>query len=202
MSLPDGAASVVEGEAGESVEAATVDGALAEAPSLCAPQAATTRSAGRSARPPRARRPAGRRVRPRLMQLELPLPVVCGQLIICGFYGTRLPPSVAKAFAAGDRGGAVLFARNLTPDLAQIADLNRSLRDAGRSELPPLVAVDQEGGRVTRLPPETLILPPMQALGRLGNVDLIRRAARAQALELAALGFSMNFAPVLDVNTC
>jgi beta-N-acetylhexosaminidase len=136
------------------------------------------------------------------MQLDLTLPVVCGQLIMAGFYGTELPASVTKAFLAGERGGAVLFKRNLTEDLAQIADLTGALRDACKPDLPPLVAVDQEGGRVARLPRPALQLPPMQTLGRLGNVELVRRLARAQGLELSALGFTMNFAPVLDVNTC
>src|SRR5215472_1787582 len=105
----------------------------------------------------------------RAMQLELPLPVICGQLLVVGFYGTELPASVARALSAGERGGAVLFKRNLSDDLAQIAALCRSLRDAGRAEMPPLIGVDQEGGRVTRLPAPALHLPPMAALGKLGN---------------------------------
>ena len=136
------------------------------------------------------------------MQLELPLPVVCGQLLLCGFYGTELPASLSKALAAGERGGAVLFKRNLTGDLGAIADLNRALRDACARDLPPLIAVDQEGGRVARLGPPVLKVPPMLALARTGNLDLVRRVARAQAVELSALGFTMNLAPVLDVNTC
>jgi beta-N-acetylhexosaminidase len=137
-----------------------------------------------------------------VMQLELPLRVVCGQLLLCGFYGTEVPASLSKALSAGERGGAVLFKRNLAGDLASVASLNRALRDACPRDLPPLIAVDQEGGRVARLGPPVLTVPPMLALARTGNLDLVRRVARAQARELSALGFTMNFAPVLDVNTC
>lgn len=136
------------------------------------------------------------------MQLELPLPVVCGQLLISGFYGTELPASVAKELAAGNRGGVVLFKRNLTEDLGRVADLNRAIRSASPEDLPPLIAVDQEGGRVARFGPPLLEVPPMAVLARTGNVDLVRRIALTQAAELSALGFTMNFAPVLDVNTC
>jgi beta-N-acetylhexosaminidase len=134
------------------------------------------------------------------MQIELPLAKICGQILIGGFYGTELPASYANALHRGERGGAVLFKRNLTDDLGTVLRLNAGLRDAG-GELPPLVAIDQEGGRVARLGAPVLALPPMRALGRAGNVDLVRRAARALGSQLAALGFTMDFAPVLDVNT-
>jgi beta-N-acetylhexosaminidase len=134
------------------------------------------------------------------MPIELPLVKVCGQLLIGGFYGTELPASYASALRAGERGGAVLFKRNLTDDLATVARLNADVVLAS-GELPPLLAIDQEGGRVARVGKPVLELPPMRALGRAGNVDLVRRAARALGSQLAALGFTMNLAPVLDVNT-
>jgi beta-N-acetylhexosaminidase len=137
------------------------------------------------------------------MQLELPLSKVCGQILIGGFYGTELPASYANALRAGQRGGAVLFKRNLEAgDVLGVARLNAAIAAASAEELPPLIAVDQEGGRVARLGAPVLALPPMRALGDRGNMDLIRRAARALAGQLGALGFSMDFAPVLDVNTC
>src|ERR1022692_4615662 len=99
------------------------------------------------------------------MQLELPLSQVCGQILIGGFYGTELPASYANALRAGERGGAVLFKRNLTPDIADVARLNASIGAASPEERPPLIAVDQEGGRVARLSAPVITLPPMRALG-------------------------------------
>jgi beta-N-acetylhexosaminidase len=137
------------------------------------------------------------------MQLELSLSVICGQLVIGGFYGTELTASFAKAIARNERGGAILFKRNLEGnDLSQVTRLNASLRDACAPDLPPLIGVDQEGGRVARLSSPVLEIPPMRALARAGRVDLVQRAARALAVQLRALGFTMNFAPILDVNTC
>ena len=135
------------------------------------------------------------------MALELPLAKVCGQILIGGFYGTELPASYANALRAGERGGAVLFKRNLTEDVGTTAGLNAEIASASGKEFPALIAVDQEGGRVARLGPPVLTLPPMRALGHAGDVDLVRRAARTLGNQLAALGFTMDFAPVLDVNT-
>src|ERR1700722_2239582 len=113
------------------------------------------------------------------MATELPLAKVCGQILIGGFYGTELPSSYANALRAGERGGAVLFKRNLDGDVGQVAALNASIAKAGPDDLPLLIAVDQEGGRVARLGAPVIALPPMRALGRAGNMDLVRRGARS-----------------------
>ncbi len=132
--------------------------------------------------------------------MSLPLAVTCGQLLVGGFHGTALPTSFARALADGTRGGAILFKRNLEPDVLAVVSLTDAITRSARSDLPPLVAVDQEGGRVARLGPPVLALPPMATLAAIGDVALAERAARAQAIELAALGFTSSFAPVLDVN--
>jgi beta-N-acetylhexosaminidase len=67
--------------------------------------------------------------------------------------------------------------------------------------MPPFITVDQEGGRVARLPEPALTLPSMRSLGRLGDTQLIERAAEAVGRGLLALGFNCNFAPVLDVDS-
>jgi len=63
------------------------------------------------------------------------------------------------------------------------------------------VSVDQEGGRVARLRSPFTVWPPMQTLGRSGDVALAERFARALAAELTAVGISMDYTPVLDVLT-
>ncbi len=131
----------------------------------------------------------------------LPLEVLCGQLLVGGFAGRTLSPTFRAALAAGRRGGAILFRRNLSPDLQAVLDLNASILRASPRELPPLIAVDQEGGRVARFGAPLLVLPPMAVIGALGDADLAERLAERQGAELAALGFTMNFAPILDVHT-
>jgi beta-N-acetylhexosaminidase len=132
--------------------------------------------------------------------LELPVAELCGQLLLGGFDGAELPARYEAALREGRRAGATLFRRNL-PSVAAAADLCGGMARAAGTELPPFIAIDQEGGRVGRLPAPALKLPPMRELGRLGDLALVRRAARAVATELGALGFNLNFAPVLDVDS-
>jgi beta-N-acetylhexosaminidase len=134
---------------------------------------------------------------PKLSTSEL-----CGQVLVGGFAGPTLSATFRDALARGERGGAILFRRNLSGGVTAIAALNRAISNAAPQSLPPFIAVDQEGGRVTRLGAPVLKLPPMRALGRLGDEALVGRAAAALGAELAALGFTMDFAPVLDVDTC
>lgn len=132
--------------------------------------------------------------------LELELPRLCGQLLVGGFDGPDLPARYESALRDGRRGGAILFRRNV-PDVAATARVCEALRAAAPQDLPPFIGVDQEGGRVTRMPAPFLTLPPMRALGELGDLALVRRAARAVAAELSAVGINLNFAPILDVDS-
>ena len=142
------------------------------------------------------------------------LSVLCGQMLVVGLAGLQLDAGERRLLETGARGGVVLFRRNVgtgAAGLAAVRALNASVRDACPADLAPLVAVDQEGGRVMRLGPPAMQLPPMRRLGDLvalppsadrdRNADLVRRVAEAQARELAALGFTMSFAPVADVHT-
>lgn len=124
----------------------------------------------------------------------------CGALVIGGFAGTSLPAGFAARLAAGELGGAILFARNVTPDPAQVAALCAAIARAA-PDLPPVVSVDQEGGRVARIKEGVVRLPPALALGARLDERALERVGRALGAGLAALGFSMDYAPVLDVHT-
>src|SRR4051812_17113516 len=113
-----------------------------------------------------------------MANLELELPRLCGQILVGGFEGPELPDRYQKALREGRRGGAILFRRNV-PDLAAVTRVTGALRTAGAADLPPFIGIDQEGGRVTRLPAPFLTLPAMRVLGELDDLGLTRRAARA-----------------------
>jgi beta-N-acetylhexosaminidase len=134
------------------------------------------------------------------MQIDLEIPALVGQLIVGGFAAGGLSPTFAKELAGKRRGGAILFKRNL-PGVPEAADLCAAILEAAPRDLPPFIGVDQEGGRVRRLSAPALELPPMRELASFGDLDLVMSAARAVGNELGAIGFNLNFAPVLDVNT-
>jgi beta-N-acetylhexosaminidase len=116
-----------------------------------------------------------------------------------GFDGFQLPPELRSLAREFDLGGVVLFKRNVeSPE--QVAEL--SFECARLCEpVPAWVAVDQEGGRVARLRRPFTEWPPMAALGRSGDDALAARFASAMARELASVGVTFDFAPVLDVLT-
>jgi len=125
---------------------------------------------------------------------------LCGQLIVVGFDGAVLPPHIAERLAKGQLGGVILFKRNL-PNVTAVHELTSAIVDVSPDELPAFIGVDQEGGRVVRLPEPVLRLPAMRVLGNIGDPALVKLVAGALGRELAALGFNLNFAPVLDVDS-
>ncbi len=122
-----------------------------------------------------------------------------GQLFILGFEGTTLDAGLKDLIREYRPGGVILFKRNLE-DPDQILGLTESLQDASPVR-PLLITIDQEGGRVWRLPPPFTLFPEAQALGRIGLDSLAYASAKVMAQELAAVGIHCNFSPVLDLNT-
>ena len=126
-----------------------------------------------------------------------------GQRFMIGFDGLEASPDVKKMIREFGVGHVILFARNVA-NPEQVAGLNRELqetaRDAGQ-DLPLLIAVDQEGGRVARMGPPWTVWPPLRALGRIGSEDLARRMGAALAAECASAGIKCDFAPIMDVDT-
>ncbi len=124
---------------------------------------------------------------------------VCGALVIGGFAGTTMPRSFATRLESGELGGAILFARNITPDPHQIAELCTSIARAS-PDVPPIVSLDQEGGRVARIKDAVVRIPTALKVAQLDD-GAIERVGHALGSHLRALGFSMDYAPVLDVHT-
>lgn len=105
---------------------------------------------------------------------------------------------------AGGRVPAVTANREVV-DVDALSGLIDELRSAVPGDRPPLlIAVDQEGGRVQRVRAPATRWPPMFAFDRFDDaeaIELARAVGHAMGAELAALGFDVDFAPVLDVHT-
>ncbi len=131
---------------------------------------------------------------------ELDLEQLCGQLLVVGFNGTTVPDAVRAQLKRNALGGVILFGRNL-PDLKTAWGLCQQISELCTTKFPPFIGVDQEGGRVRRLRDRVLELPPLGAWAPLAEGQVRRKVAFQQATELAAVGFNLNFAPVIDVNS-
>jgi beta-N-acetylhexosaminidase len=117
--------------------------------------------------------------------------------ILPGFAGPTVPDWVRHRLSEG-LGGVVLYAWNVE-NRAQLSSLTADLR-AERSDV--IVAIDEEGGDVTRLEADRgSSYPGNAALGVADDVELSRRVAASVGAELAEVGVNLDFAPVADVNT-
>jgi beta-N-acetylhexosaminidase len=125
-----------------------------------------------------------------------PLQELAARCIFPSFPGDS-PPNWIRRFLAGGGGGIVLFAYNV-PSRAGLAGLSAELR-AERGDV--LLAIDEEGGDVTRLEWQTgSSYPGGAALGAVDDVEVTQSVASSIAAELAAVGVNWNLAPVADVN--
>lgn len=132
-------------------------------------------------------------------RLELTSREKIGQLFMVGFLGTSVTPELASFIKEYKPGGVILFSRNLE-SVEQIVELTNDLQRCSPKS-PLLISIDQEGGRVSRLPKGFTIFPPCELLGRCNSSELAYAAAATIAKELKAVGINMNMAPVLDVNS-
>ncbi len=122
-----------------------------------------------------------------------------------GFQGKSVPEDLRRYVEEGEPAGVIVFRRNVA-DTEQVAALVRELRSLWSSEgSAPLVAVDQEGGKVRRLRPpecpEFLDLPEARGVAAARDVALTRALGELTARQLAAVGFNLDFSPVLDVDS-
>ncbi len=123
-----------------------------------------------------------------------------GQRIVTGYHGTRPTDSVLRAVRDGTVGGVILFGENV-PTLAAARSAIAALRQAAAEGHQPylLVMIDQEGGRVKRLPS----LPPDLSPAQMGAAPDPAITATAQGLAtgraLRSVGVNVDLAPVADV---
>jgi beta-N-acetylhexosaminidase len=123
--------------------------------------------------------------------LRMPLGDLAGQVIVASYAGTRAPVRMVKVLLLG---GVVAFADNIV-DSEQIGRVNHTLaRQVGR---PLVISVDQEGGLVERVGGARF--PAFMAAGAADDEQLTQRSYRAMGARLAALGFTLDFAPDADV---
>jgi len=116
--------------------------------------------------------------------------------VICAGFDEKAA-DVAEACRDLPLAGFVLFSRN-----AESVEAAREITDAlrhGYDRAPPILAIDQEGGRVTRLRRQAIEIPSASAIGATGQPKLAQRAGAQIGHDLRRAGINLDFAPVLDL---
>jgi beta-N-acetylhexosaminidase len=120
-----------------------------------------------------------------------------GQLIMTGVPGKEVDSQTASLFRRVQPGAFILFGRNIQT-AAQLRKLIDDLRDL--SDIEPIITIDQEGGRVSRLRLIGEEPPNAQQLRDKGDLDLIRLHGDITGRLLRLFGFNLDLCPVLDIS--
>ncbi|HZE12266.1 MAG TPA: glycoside hydrolase family 3 N-terminal domain-containing protein [Chthoniobacterales bacterium] len=120
-----------------------------------------------------------------------------GQLILTGVPGYELDSESAAMFRRIQPGGFILFGRNIQ-SATQLRKLIDDLRDL--SEIEPIITIDQEGGRVSRLRLIGNEPPNAQQLRDRNDASLVRRHGEITGRLLRLFGFNLDLCPVLDIS--
>lgn len=120
-----------------------------------------------------------------------------GSLLVLGLSGPELTAGEAELFRRLQPAGYILFSRNIVSP-AQTRKLTDDLRDL--SSETPILAIDQEGGRVTRTKEIAPVAPSAVALAAHGKTLESANAGALTGDLLRLLGFNLDFAPVLDLD--
>lgn len=120
-----------------------------------------------------------------------------GQLLLSGVPGPELDPETAATFRQVQPGGFILFTRNIKSP-GQLRKLIDDLRDL--SDVEPIITIDQEGGRVSRLREIGSEPPNAVQLCAKNDPDLICRHGHITGRLLRLFGFNLDLCPVLDLS--
>ncbi|NLV35141.1 MAG: beta-N-acetylhexosaminidase [Clostridiaceae bacterium] len=121
-----------------------------------------------------------------------------GQMFIVGFEGPQPDDALKSMIVDNHVGGVILFQRNIK-NPSQLLGLINAIKVINSNHIPLFISVDEEGGKVSRMPPQIKDIPSSMSIGEAGSVDLSYRLGALLAHKIKAFGFNMDFAPVLDI---
>ncbi|GKU28529.1 beta-N-acetylhexosaminidase [Clostridium folliculivorans] len=123
-----------------------------------------------------------------------------GQLTIVGIEGTEINDNTKELIKNYHVGGVIFFKENISSRNQALA-LVQSLKNINGTGIPLFLGVDEEGGRVSRMPAEYKKLPSSGTIGKKNNEDISKKVGEILGEEVSSVGFNLDFAPVLDINS-
>lgn len=130
---------------------------------------------------------------------ELSIQEKIGQMIIIGMDTNYITDRIRTMITKYKIGGIILYRKNFNT-YEKMLELIKQLKDLNKNnKIPLFIAIDQEGGRVNRMPHEILNLPSANQIASQGDDNLVKNSAQLTGELLRKSGFNLNFAPVLDI---
>lgn len=124
-----------------------------------------------------------------------------GQMVIVGVEGETFNPSIEKMIQDYHVGGFIFMGKSIK-STAQLLELVNSIKTANsKNKISLFLSIDQEGGRVDRMPKEFNRYPSNKEIGKINSEELSYNIGSTIAYEISSFGFNMDFAPVLDINS-
>ena len=124
-----------------------------------------------------------------------------GQMVIIGLDGYTMDDNTRTMIEDNRVGGFILFGENVKSSDQLLALVNSLKSTNSKNKIPLFISVDQEGGRVNRMPKEIKNLPASKTIGEVNNGEFSYEIGSILGEEIKAFGFNMDFAPVLDINS-
>ncbi|SFM22744.1 beta-N-acetylhexosaminidase [Salibacterium qingdaonense] len=122
------------------------------------------------------------------------------QMLYIGLQGASLSTDEKSMIQAG-AGGIFLLGGNIENE-TQLEQYMAGIKEAdAETEIPLFLGVDEEGGRVSRIPDTIENIPAAAVVGRSADEETAGEVGRLLAEKVKRFGFNMDFAPVLDVNS-
>lgn len=129
---------------------------------------------------------------------ELSLEEKIGQMFMVGLEG-KTSSEITNLIKQKKIGGVVLYKKNYSTYDEMIKLINNIKYENRQNPIPIFISIDQEGGRVNRMPPEILNLKSATRLANTKNVEILKNSGKIIGEMLNKTGISMNYAPVLDI---
>jgi beta-N-acetylhexosaminidase len=124
-----------------------------------------------------------------------------GQMVIVGLAGYTIDDNSRRMLEDYHVGGFIVYGLNVE-NTDQLLNLTNSLKEGNlKNKVPLFISVDEEGGKVDRMPGEFKRYPANKTIGEVNNKDFSYKLGNVIAEEIKMLGFNMDFAPVLDINS-
>lgn len=133
---------------------------------------------------------------------ELSIEEKIGQMIMIGLDTTNAMEKIDDLILKYKIGGVLLYKKNYKNYKELVELINYIKKISSANKVPIFIALDQEGGRVNRMPADFEKIPSAYKLAQCsgeGKQNLVKESGKITGEMLNKIGINMNFAPVLDI---